>query len=140
MASLEAIRDAIKTTIGANIASLHVYDTVPDATNLPAVVVAPVEADFVQAMGRGADTWELHLYVLAPYAMAELGQDALDGYVTGAGSNSIRQIIFNNRALGLSGVDAHVARMSGYGGRFEAAGIDHIGAILHLTVHTTGTA
>lgn len=140
MATLAAVRDALKTTIGAAVTALHVYDTWPETVNLPAVIIAPTSADFVVAMGRGTDTWEFDLYVLAPYAVADLGQDALDGFITGAGSNSIRAAIYATRGLGLSGVDAHVSGMSSYGARFDGAAINHVGAILALTVHTTGTA
>lgn len=140
MAGLEAIRDAIKTTIEAGIPTLHCYDTVPEATNLPAVVVAPTAADFDVTMGRGTDTWTFTLAVLVQSLDADLGQDRLDALVTGAGATSIRQCIFNARSLGLANVDAHVSAMSGYGGTFESAGANHIGATLTLNVHTTGTA
>jgi len=140
MSSLQAIRDAIKSTIDGNIPDVEVYDTVPDVAHAPAVVVWPDTASFQQAMGRGLDRWEFDLYVLAQRAIADEGQDDLDSYVTGAGGNSIRQVIFQNKALGLSDVDAHVSGMSQYGARFEAAGIEHIGAVLRLVVLTSGTA
>lgn len=143
MATLTAIRAAIKTTVHAAVPELHTYDTVPDVVNLPALVVMPdpaVTADFTVAMGRGTDTWNLLLYVLCPNAEASLGQKALDEYVSGAGDKSVRQAIFHARDLGLAGCDAHVDRCSGYGGRFEVAQADHIGAVLHLVVHTSGTA
>lgn len=139
MATLEAIRDAIKTTVEAGVSSLQVYDTVPGDVNLPAVVVVPAEADFLVAMGRGTDTWQFDLWVLCSHADSKIGQDALDEFVTGAGSKSIRQAIFNARTLGLSNTDAHVAGMSGYGGRLDVAGIDHVAAVLRLVVHTRGT-
>lgn len=140
MASLSAIRDAIKTTITANITGLEVYDTVPDVAIVPAVVVWPNEADFDVAMGRGTDSYEFDLFVLCQRAVADEGQDALDDYVTGAGASSIRQAMFNNRTLGLTNVDAHVSGMSRYGGQFDTAQIPHIGAVLRLIVHTIGTA
>jgi len=138
VAALSAIRDAIKSTIDANIPDVEVYDTVPDAVSVPAVVVMPSAADFQQAMGRGHDQWDFDLYVLASRAVVDEGQDALDSYVTGAGSNSIRQAIFQNRTLGLADVNAHVSGMSQYGGRFESAGVEHIGAVLRLVVLTDG--
>lgn len=141
MASLEAIRDAIKTTIEANISSIHCYDTVPDAANvLPAVVVIPFTGDFEQAMGRGTDTWIIDLLVVTSSSEMGIQQDKLDAYVSGAGSSSIRQVIFNNQTLGLSDVNAHVAEMTEYGMRFNSADFDHIGARLKLVVYTSGTA
>lgn len=139
MASLEQIRDGIKTTLDTNIASLFAYDTVPDVVNLPAVVPVPVEADFAVAMGRGTDKWTLDLLVLASYAVPELGQDSLDSFVSGAGSNSIRQVVFNNKTLGLARTDAHVSALTEYNARFEAANVPHVGGRLTLIVYTPGT-
>lgn len=141
MAGLEAIRDAIKTTLEAEVAGLHAYDTVPDATHvLPCVVVMPTTASFDVAMGRGVDTWYFDLLVMVAAGEMDTAQDALDELVTGAGPRSIRQAIWSKRTLGLADVDAHVSGMTGYGLRAEAAGIDHLGARLALVVHTKGTA
>lgn len=140
MASLTAIRDAIKTTVEANVTGMTCYDTVPDASNLPATVVVPDVASFVQAMGRGMDTYEFDLYVLVSANEMDIRQDELDTYVTGAGSASIRAAIFANKTLGLSNVDAHITGMSVYAEKFPMASVQHIGAVLHLIVHTTGTA
>lgn len=140
MAGLEAIRDAVKATLEEAIPGLHVYDTVTGAANvLPCVVVAPTDADFEVAMGRGNDEWFFELWVIVSDGELGLAQDQLDALVTGAGPRSIRQAVFNARTLGLPGTTAHVARMSGYGGQFAAAGTDHIGAKLHLQVITRGT-
>lgn len=141
MASLQAIRTAVKTTLAA-IDDLNAYDTVPDASNLPAVVVAPVSADFDVSMGRGVDTWQIDLFVLVSDSERGLAQNQLDGLVTGAGSSSIRQAIFQARDLGLgvtSGTDAHVSGMSSYGARFTMSNLGHVGAKLRLVVHTKGT-
>lgn len=140
MASLSAVRDGVKATLASAITDLHVYDTVPERPNLPAVIVQPVSADFTVAMGRGTDTWEFDLSVLVSAGDIGVGQDALDGYVSGAGARSVRQAVFNARTLGLADTDAHVARMDRYGMQFEAAGVDHVGATLRLIVHTKGTA
>lgn len=140
MATLSAIRDAVKTTITANISGVEVYDTVPDVAITPAVVVFPAEADFTVAMGRGTDRWEFDLYVLCQRAVADEGQNALDAYVTGAGASSIRQVVFNNPTLGVADTDAHISQMRDYGGQFESAQIPHVGARLRLVVLTPGTA
>lgn len=140
MASLAEIRAAVRTTITTAVTTLHGYDKIPDKPNLPALIVLPLVADFAVAMGRGTDTYEFDLIVLVPYADAEVGQAALDPYVTGAGAASIRQAIWNAKSLGRADCDAHVRRMDNYGGQFEAVGVPHIGAKLRLVVHTTGTA
>lgn len=140
MASLSTIRDAIKTTLESAIGGLSVYDTVPEASNLPAIVVVPNMASFDVAMGRGVDTWEFDLAVLVSFSDADIAQDSLDDYVTGAGPKSVRQAIFNNKTLGLTDANAHVHEMSDYGSGFEMAKVQHIGAKLRLVVHTKGTA
>lgn len=139
MASVTEIRDAIKTTIGAAITSLHIYDTVPDSPELPALIVQPTLSDFHVAMGRGTDRWEFDLIVLVSWGDSDLAQDQLDGYITGAGASSIRQAVFNARTLGLTAVDATIAGLSEYGIK-TAAAIDHVGAVLRLVVHTSGTS
>jgi len=138
MASLQEIRDAVKTTLESNVASLSAYDTVPEAVNLPAVVLVPDKASFVMAFDRGTDSYEFDLAVLVSFGDADIAQDSLDDYVTGSGSKSIRQAIFNNKTLGLSDVNAHISEMSDYGSSFEMSSLQHIGAKLRLVVYTKG--
>lgn len=140
MSSLQTIRGAVKETLETAIESLRVYDTVPEAVELPAAVVQPTAADFDVAMGRGTDTWTFDLLILVSWGDSELAQNSLDDYVTGAGVNSVREAIFQARSLGLTDSDAHVREMTSYGVRFQAASIDHVGAVLTLVVHTRGTA
>lgn len=140
MSSITAMRDAIQTTVGNAIAALHVYATVPDVVNLPALVVIPGPADFMGAMGRGLDTHTFNLCLLVSNREAGLAQDELDEFVTGAGSKSVRQAIWQTKNLGLADVDAGVTGMSSYGGQFETAKVEHVGAILTLTARTSGTA
>jgi hypothetical protein len=140
MSSLQAIRDAIKATVEAQIPGVFGYDTVPEVANLPAVVAMPDSADFAVAMGRGADTWELDLAVMVPWTDSDVSQDALDQLVTGAGPKSIRQVIFQNKTLGLNDVNAFISGMSDYGTAFEMASVEHLGAKLRIVVHTSGTA
>lgn len=141
MSTLAAIRDGIKTTLEANISGLRVHDTIPDQVNPPAVVNTPIDWDFVVAMGRGVDTWTFELLVLVARPSLRSGQDALDAYITGAGSSSIRQAIFNNRTLGLTNTDAHIAgKGSGpYAATYTVNGVEYLGATLRLIVHTSGT-
>lgn len=139
MATLSAIRIAVKATLEAAIPALRVHSKLAEVVNLPAVVVVPTEAEYDVAFGRGLDTWPIDLYVLTSSAAPRSAQDALDAFVSGAGSSSIRQAIFNAKSLGLNETEAHVANMRGYGSRFDIADIDHIGAVLRLVVFTKGT-
>lgn len=141
MAGLEQIRDAIAATIDANVTGLRAYAKVEDIVNVPAVLVLPVETDFFGAFGRGSDTHLIDLFVMVSRVVPRVGQNSLDAFITGAGSQSIRQAVFNNRTLGLTdGTEAQISGMSRYGGTFPAASIDHIGAALRLVVTTPGTA
>lgn len=139
MPALAEIRQAIVTTLKP-IVGLRVTDTIPDVVNLPAVVILPRTTNFDMAFGRGFDEYEFDLAVLVSRAEPRTGQDALDAFITGAGSSSIRQVVFDNKTLGLDSTTAHVSRMSDYGTQFPAAGVEHIGALLRLVVQTIGTA
>ena len=140
MASLEAIRTGLKTTIEAAIAGFQVHEKVVAKPVPPCLIVLPADADFAVAMAKGTDTWNFDLIVLVPTADLIVGQTLLDPYVTGAGPSSIRSTIFAARTLGLTGTDAWIAAMTEYGGTYEYGGNSHIGATLRLVVHTTGTA
>jgi hypothetical protein len=139
MATLSAIRTAIKTTICTAIPSLSGYEKVPEAINVPGFLVAPSGTDFERAFGRGLDAPNFDVIVLVSRRDDGLAQDDLDAFVDGFGNNSIRQAIFQGRSLGI-GVDAAVTGMSDYGSTFTLGGIDYIGARLTVQVLTSGTA
>lgn len=141
MASLKQIRTAVRTTLEANLTGLNVHRTVPGSAAGDLVIARPSDdtADFVVAMGRGVDTYQLDLDVLVPASELESAQDRLDGYITGAGSSSIRQVVFTNRTLGLDNTDAHISGASGYGATYELGNTPYLGATLRLVVHTKGT-
>jgi hypothetical protein len=139
MAGLGVIRDAIKDVIETNIEGLRCYAFVPESIELPAVVITPTGARFDTAFGRGTDTWSFDLNVLVSWNDSNVAQDQLDVLVTGAGERSLREVMFNNRQLGRNDCDAHVAEVIQYGTGFSFASINHIGAVLRLVVHTSGT-
>ena len=134
------IRDGLKTTI-SNISGLRVYDTVPDqAINFPVCLFIPTSIEFYLAMQRGTDQYDFDLLVAVQSADSRTGQDKLDAFVTGQGSSSIRQIIYNNSTLGLANTSAHVTSMSNYGADVSLNGIDAIGANLSIEVFTKGSS
>lgn len=135
MSSLSAIRDAIKSTLTTNITGLVTYDTIPDAPQVPCVIVAPREGDF--EMNGNCVMWEFDLYVLTARGDFRVGQDKLDSLVDGAGSSSIRAVIKNNQTLGLSDCSAHVTGVNDYGGEYRAGQVQHYGAKLALKVMVT---
>lgn len=140
MASLSAIRAALKTTIEDAVPAIQCYANVPEVTNLPAAVVMPRSSDFNRAMGRGVDLYLFDVIVLVSRRDDDLAQYDLDELVTGAGAKSLRQAIWNNRDLDLTDTDAHVTGMSQYGAQWDIGDVDHVGAVLSVQVTTPGTA
>ena len=141
MASLQEVRDGIKTTLGDNISGVRVYDGVPDyAINFPVAIVLPTSIQFNVAMQRGTDLYNFDILVAVQRAESRTAQDQLDQYITGAGSSSIRQTIFNNKTLGLDNTDATITSVSNYAADVNLNGIDAIGANISLEVYTKGTS
>ena len=140
MASFSTIRSAIKTTLADNISGLRVYDTIDDMINVPACVVVPNSIDFNEAMARGTDKYDFDVLVVVSRADSRSGQNQLDSFINGSGSNSIRQAIFQNSTLGQSDTSAVVTTMNDYGGTYAVNGVESIGARLGVTVYTKGSS
>ena len=139
MATLSEIRDGLKTTVG-NISGIRCYDTVPDnAINFPVAIFIPSAIEFDLAMQRGTDLYTFDMLVAVQRADSRTAQDKLDAFVTGSGSSSIRQIIYNNKTLGLSDTDAREVNMSNYAADVNLNGIDGVGANLEIQVYTKGS-
>lgn len=132
--TLGDLRDGLKATLGAVLPELTVYQRVPDQVNLPCVIVVPGTAAFGFSKADPEDSWRLDLNVLVSRADVDLGQAALDPYVSSAGDKSLRAVIRRFPDLGIDdgNVRARITGMANYGGQFEAAGIAHIGATLGL--------
>jgi hypothetical protein len=140
MATLQEVRDGIKTTLENNIDGLRVYDVVPDySINFPVAIVLPTNIEFNVAMQRGTDLYNFDILVAVQRGESRTAQDKLDQYITGQGSSSVRQTIFNNRTLGLNDTDANVTGVSNYAADVNLNGIDAIGANISLEVYTKGT-
>lgn len=139
MATLSDIRDGLKTTV-SNISGIRCYDTVPDnAINFPVAIFIPSAIEFDLAMQRGTDLYTFDMLVAVQRADSRTAQDKLDAFVTGSGSSSIRQIIYNNKTLGLSDTDARVVNMSNYAADVNLNGVDGVGANLEIQVYTKGS-
>ena len=141
MAALQDVRDGIKTTLENNITGLRVYDVVPDyALNFPVAIALPVNINFNIAMQRGTDLYTFDILVAVERGNSRTAQDKLDQYITGQGSSSLRQAIFNNRTLGLDNTDATITGVSNYAADVNLNGIDAIGANVSLEVYTKGSS
>lgn len=140
MATLSEITDGIKTTLGS-VSGLRVYDNVPDmGLNFPAAFVVPTSIEFDLAMQRGTDKYVFDLMIAVQRSDSRTGQDKLHTYITGSGSNSIREAIFNSRTLGLDNTDARVVQVSNISADVSVNGIDAIGANIEIEVYTKGTS
>ena len=140
MASFSTVRTAVKTTIGNNISSIRVYDTIDDMINVPAAVLIPTSINFTEAMARGTDRYEFDILVVVSRTDSRSGQNQLDAFINGSGSSSIRQVIFQNSDLGQSETSAVVTTMSDYGATYAVNGVECIGERLGLTVDTKGSS
>ena len=140
MANMSQIRDGLKTTV-ENISGLRCYDVIPDnALNFPIALFIPTNIEFDLAMQRGTDLYSFDMIVAVQRTDARTAQDKLDEFVTSSGSKSIRQIIYNNKTLGLADTDARVVNMSNFSADFNLNGIDGIGANLLIEVYTKGSS
>lgn len=152
MASLSRIRTAIGTAL-KTLPKVMVYSRLTAITEIPnngvAIVVGKIESDFTGAMARGLTTHTIELYALASLRDHELATDDMDRYVDGAGEYSIRNLAFDSGRAVVGGfglldadgkvdADFHVPGITGYGGQFEDAAIEHLGCIVNLICHTSG--
>lgn len=141
MATLSDIKDGLDRTVEQRIPSIKGYADITDVVQAPAMVVMPARdtADFTGAMGRGMVTWRFDLYVLVGRGEVTSAQNKLDQYISPSGDQSIPQALFDHPGLGLDdGTDAFVEGVREYGGKFQTARIDHVGAILRVVVRTPG--
>ena len=132
--SLQDILEAIKRTVSQT--GLNVYDHQSDVTNSPACVIMPHSISFTGAMAMGGDDYDFDLAIVVANVNTKEAQRKLNQYITGKGPKSLREHLFRNGSLGLPDVDCVIKGMRGYGGRFETATTNYVGAVLKLCVTT----
>jgi hypothetical protein len=141
MASLSEIKDGLDHTVENRIPEIKGYGDVTDVVQLPAMVVMPARdtGDFTGAMGRGMNVWKFDLYVLVARGEVTVAQNKLDQFLDTSGPLSIPEAIWKGADLGLSdGTDAMAVGVAEYGGKFQTARIEHVGAIIKVVVRTPG--
>jgi len=100
VASLTSIRNGIGTNLG-NISSLIVYNFVPDFIEPPTAVVGVVETvEYDTTIQRGADKYEIPVFVYVSRVDAQDSQETLDGYLASTGSSSVKAQIESDVTLG----------------------------------------
>jgi hypothetical protein len=136
---LTTIRQALADTVRQ--LDLSVYPEVPDVIQGPAVVVdfaRDPSISFTGAMRMGGDEYYFDLLLLVPIGSdVTNAQKILDQYVTGQGTKSVREFLFNNSSLGLPDVDCVAKSVRGYGGGPQSASTRMIGAIMRVCVTVT---
>ena len=126
MASLTSIRNGIGTNLG-NISSLLVYNYVPDSIEPPTAVVGVIESvDYDLTEARGADQYNIPVFLYVSRVDAQDSQETLDGYLASAGSSSIKAQIESDITLGGVAQSGRVVEADNYG-VYTINNIDYLG-------------
>lgn len=96
--SVSDIRDRLKTRL-ETIPGLRVHDTVPSQINPPVAVIRRRRIDFDSTMARGSDDFIFVVSLFVQLASDPHAQDALDEYLAGTGTKSVKAAI-EGAALG----------------------------------------
>ena len=139
MASFSTVRTALAARL-ATISSLHAYDTIPGTVEVPAAIVTIPPGQFVTydtAMARSADDLTFSILLLVSPADDAIAQDALDAYLAGTGTSSIKTAIEGDPDLGNTADYVAVGGAADYG-LHEVAGISYWGCRFSVAVGVTG--
>ena len=126
MASLTSIRNGIGTNLG-NISSLIVYNFVPDFIEPPTAVVGVVETiEYDTTIQRGADKYEIPIFIYVSRVDAQDSQETLDGYLASTGASSVKAQIESDVTLGGSANSCRVIEAKEVG-VYTINNIDYLG-------------
>ena len=115
MASLTNIRNEIKNNL-ANITSLSVYGYVPDSIEPPTAVVGVMEAiDYDASMQRGADKYDIPVYLYVSRVDAQDSQETLDNYLASSGASSVKAQVESDTTLNSQAQSVRVISAGQYG-------------------------
>ena len=126
MANLTNIRNAIKNNL-ANITSLSVFGFLPDSVEPPTAVVGVMDSiDYDASMQRGADRYEIPVYVYVGRVDAQDSQETLDGFLASTGASSIKAQIESDTTLNSQAQSVRVTSAGNYG-VYNINNIDYLG-------------
>jgi len=126
MANLTNIRNEIKNNL-ANITSLSVFGFVPDSIEPPTAVVGVMDSiDYDASMQRGADRYEIPVYVYVGRVDAQDSQETLDGFLASTGASSIKAQIESDTTLNSQAQSVRVTSAGNYG-VYNINNIDYLG-------------
>jgi len=89
---IAAVRNGIQTRL-ATITDLLALDRWPDEVHPPCAIVIPEEITFDNTFGRGGDGSLFTIRVLVGKVDDAAAQDAIDAYMNGSGSGSVKTAI-----------------------------------------------
>ena len=126
MASVTSIRNGIGDNL-ANISSLTVFKFVPDFIEPPTAVVGVVEnIEYDTTIQRGADKYEIPVFVYVSRVDAQDSQETLDSYLASSGSESIKAQVESDVTLGGSANSCRVIEANEVG-MYTVNSIDYLG-------------
>lgn len=113
MAEISVLRQALAQSI-SNITGLRTSAFMPDQPSPPQAIVTPRRVTYDSSMARGLDEYEMIVTVIVGRVEERTAQRTLDGYLSGAGTNSIKQRLEADRTLGGACQTLRVTQMSQY--------------------------
>lgn len=141
--NISLIRDELAAAL-ATISGLRVTSFAADSIAVPAAVVEVDNIDFDKTHGNNLHEITFKIRVYASRATDRGGQKALDGYLAGSGTGSIRAALQAARGapgqLALNGKadDLRLTRVDGYG-VYQVGETNYYGAELSVTVWARGS-
>jgi hypothetical protein len=139
MASYITVRAAIKEALVVGVSGIKVYEYIPDTLTHPAAVIAPGDpvVSFDATLSRGADEYTFLVRVLVDNAQSEVADKALDAYLAGSGSQSIKQAIEDDPRLGGVVDFVSVTQARNYG-VYEFGGVSSLGVEFVVVASASG--
>ena len=115
MAKLTYIRNEIKNNLSA-ISSLSCYGYVPDSIEPPTAVIGVMQSiNYDTSMSRGADRYEIPIFLYVSRVDAQDSQETLDGYLASSGSNRIKEKVESDTTLNSQAQSVRVVSAGSYG-------------------------
>ena len=133
MASIRTMRQAIATNLSA-VDGLRTAALIPEDPKPPVAVVIFDRVEFDTAMARGLDMYLFKVVLVLGRVNTRGTEEALDGYLSGNGSTSLKAAIESDRSLGGEAQDLRVT--SGENVReLVVADITYVAADFLITVY-----
>ena len=133
MANLSSIRAGIATNL-ENISSLTVFGFVPDSIEPPTAVVGVVDTlEYDSTMARGADTYNIPVFLYVSRIDAQDSQDTLDAFLASSGSSSVKAQVESDITLGGQAQSVRVVEADNYG-VYTINNIDYLGVEFMIEV------